>query len=84
MLSIALEEALRLGSIVLLGLRLDESSETDEDGSPTGLPGWPMTADDAFRKTIYVAAGWAVVEVCWSVSQGYEQVCRDSLLPCYT
>ncbi|KAG9022958.1 hypothetical protein FRB95_013926 [Tulasnella sp. JGI-2019a] len=83
MLHVTLEEALRWGALILIGIRLG--------GSPCGeaLCGEgdvvrilePTTQDEAFRQVFWVAVGWAVVEVCWSVSQGYEQLAlyRDVL-----
>lgn len=70
-LSIALEEALRLGALVLLQLRLNPPPTEDWEEE------WPRTGEIAFHKTFCVAVGWAIVEVCWSVAQGYEQVCMN-------
>ncbi|KIO28487.1 hypothetical protein M407DRAFT_22376 [Tulasnella calospora MUT 4182] len=69
--SIALEEGLRLGALVILGLRLDDPPAS---GSEEWDETWPRTGDEAFRKTFWVAVGWAIVEVAWSIAQGYEQV----------
>ncbi|KAG8907954.1 hypothetical protein FRB99_001462 [Tulasnella sp. 403] len=79
-LHVALEEAMRLGALVLLGIRLGDGNSNRGDDE-WGL--WPRPGDDAFRKTFYVAVGWAFVEVAWSVAQGYEQLAlyRDLLPP---
>ncbi|KAG8897083.1 hypothetical protein FRC01_011488, partial [Tulasnella sp. 417] len=79
-LSIALEEGLRLGALVILGLRLDDPPAS---GSEEWDETWPRTGDEAFQKTFWVAVGWAIVEVGWSIAQGYEQLAlyRDVLPP---
>ncbi|KAG9017684.1 hypothetical protein FRB90_000274 [Tulasnella sp. 427] len=79
-LAIALEEALRLGALVILGLKLDDPPAS---GSEEWDEIWPRTGDEAFQKTFWVAVGWAIVEVGWSIAQGYEQLAlyRDVLPP---
>lgn len=71
LLSIALEEGLRLGALVILGLKLDDPPAS---GSEEWDETWPRTGDEAFQKTFWVAVGFAIVEVGWSIAQGYEQV----------
>ncbi|KAG8946911.1 hypothetical protein FRC04_011338 [Tulasnella sp. 424] len=79
-LSIALEEGLRLGALVILGLKLDDPPAS---GSEEWDETWPRTGDAAFQKTFWVAVGFAIVEVGWSIAQGYEQLAlyRDVLPP---
>ncbi|KAG8863538.1 hypothetical protein FRB96_008278 [Tulasnella sp. 330] len=76
MLHVTLEEVLRWGALILLGVRLGDSPCQelcgDEDGENRILE--PSTRDEAFRRVFWVAVGWALVEVCWSISQGYEQL----------
>ncbi|KAG8931322.1 hypothetical protein FRC02_002870 [Tulasnella sp. 418] len=47
---------------------------------PDWIP-YPDTQDDAFRQVFWFALGWALVEVVWSIAQGYEQLAlyRDVL-----
>jgi len=65
---ILIEEALRLSSLLLLSVHLTYFP-SHRDWVP-----FPDTQDVTFRRIFWFALGWAIVEVCWSISQGYEQV----------
>ncbi|KAG8890452.1 hypothetical protein FRB98_008487 [Tulasnella sp. 332] len=65
MLHVTLEEVLRWGALILLGVRLGDSPCQElcggEDGENRILE--PSTQDEAFRRVFWVAVGWALVEL---------------------
>ncbi|QRV94169.1 hypothetical protein RhiJN_22187 [Ceratobasidium sp. AG-Ba] len=66
--SVAVQEGLRLGVLVLLGVRLHAWH-----GHPQWTP-YPTPQDEAFRDVWWMALGWSTVEAAFSVFQGYEQL----------
>ncbi|KAF8608800.1 hypothetical protein BDV93DRAFT_208737 [Ceratobasidium sp. AG-I] len=66
-LSVAAQEALRLGVLVLLGVRLHAWA-----GHPEWVP-YPTPQDEAFRDVWWVALG-CTIEAALSIFQGYEQL----------
>ncbi|KAG8732060.1 hypothetical protein FRC10_001264 [Ceratobasidium sp. 414] len=66
--SVAAQEGLRLGVLVLLGVRLHAWH-----GHPQWTP-YPMPQDEAFRDAWWMALGWSTVEAGLSIFQGYEQL----------
>ncbi|KAG8760830.1 hypothetical protein FRC12_009498 [Ceratobasidium sp. 428] len=66
--SVVAQESLRLGVLVLLGVRLHAWY-----GHPQWSP-YPMPQDEAFRDVWWIALGWSTVEAGLSIFQGYEQL----------
>jgi len=67
-LSVAAQEVLRLGVLVLLGVRLHAWA-----GHPEWVP-YPTPQDESFRDVWWVALGWSTIEAALSIFQGYEQL----------
>ncbi|KAG9097856.1 hypothetical protein FRC06_007109 [Ceratobasidium sp. 370] len=65
---VAAQEGLRLGVLVLLGVRLHAWH-----GHPQWAP-FPTPQDEAFRDAWWMALGWSTVEAGLSIFQGYEQL----------
>lgn len=66
--SVAAQEAIRLGVLVLLNIRLHPWA-----GHPKWVP-YPTPQDQSFHDVWWVALGWITVEAALSVFQGYEQL----------